>query len=300
MKNITIISVILIAACIFGVCGNMNAESNSVVFTVHAQAQENTLPATGEMLMGEFTADIERISGVPLYVDTECTEPTHPIDATEPEELAPPIEATEPDILLPAVPELAPPIVHECMPACVRYEPTCTKAGYYESVCGECGYFYHKDYPATGHAWSDWSVVMNDDTTSVVRICSNCGEQETKISMERLNTIAIPSIEVNDVFQDTTTPSIVDSGLMYSEPIGAAHPTITGNLRLSSVACGDAIYLNTANGLTEYIVVRSEPATLYGEQLIGDNTGDDLWKNENAALHLYTIDGDTGWIVIAE
>lgn len=118
--------------------------------------------------------------------------------------------------------------------------------------------------------------------------------------MERLNTIAIPSIDINDVFQDTTTPGIVDSKLVYFEPL-ECKPTITGINNLSSVKHDDYIYLNTEEGIAMYFVTFSEPATLTNGQLIGENTHRGLWQHEyDQSLHLYTIEGNAGWIVVAD
>ena len=48
-------------------------------------------------------------------------------------------------------------------------------------------------------------------------------------------------------------------------------------------------------------VTVSKPATLTNGQLIGDNTNRGLWQHEyDQSLHLYTIEGNAGWIVVAD
>ena len=74
-----------------------------------------------------------------------------------------------------------------------RTDPTCTEAGYYDSVvrCTVCNEAINtkriQDQPALGHDWSEWKVTKNASETEAgkeTRICSRCNETETRMIPE--------------------------------------------------------------------------------------------------------------------
>lgn len=82
------------------------------------------------------------------------------------------------------------PLEHKGMGCCVKYESTCTKAGYYESIvrCTECGILIShtkEELPLADHDWSEWE--RTDD--GYERLCIECGE--TEVREECTNTIDI-------------------------------------------------------------------------------------------------------------
>lgn len=63
-----------------------------------------------------------------------------------------------------------------------RVDPTCTESGYILYVC-ECGDSYSQTLSATGHAWSEWTVVKEptvEEAGERTRYCENCGETENE------------------------------------------------------------------------------------------------------------------------
>ncbi|MCM1080112.1 MAG: hypothetical protein NC414_11715, partial [Bacteroidales bacterium] len=57
-----------------------------------------------------------------------------------------------------------------------RVEPTCTKDGYIEYTCSECGYTYQTPLEMTGHNYGDWKTVTPatcTETGEEQRICKN-------------------------------------------------------------------------------------------------------------------------------
>lgn len=178
MKKTCIISILAwILACLLSAC---QQEQEPVPYFI---------PQTDEVVENVtvwWTVEGDEIVQLPGLNDTvDPTESTEPAETTAPEITVPDAtepEVTEPETVEPAEPDASIPMEtdpaeHKCMPACVMYEPTCTRDGYFESACG-CGYHSREEYPATGHEW----VVQYEMTTEVssvtVKMCTTCGAQE--------------------------------------------------------------------------------------------------------------------------
>lgn len=76
-----------------------------------------------------------------------------------------------------------------------RVEPTCTEDGHYyeEGLCSLCGAQTGslKTIPALGHKWGEWTVTKKATETEEgeeTRICSVCGEKETRTIPKNPNT----------------------------------------------------------------------------------------------------------------
>jgi hypothetical protein len=256
---------------------------------------EVTEPVASEFVMVEelFTSTIERIDGVTMYTPEE------------PQELAPPIAIMKPDVSveMPTEPEpLAPPIApteHKCCPAAVCVPATCTTDGYFKSVC-DCGYTYREEYAATGHDWGDWHTtkLMTFTPGSMLRECKNCGIKESEMFMDEINTISIPSLRLNSTFLNTVEGgSIGNSDVIYYTANN--HPVITGKLNLEELEVGNAIYLNTNDGLKTYRVEVSELGVSNGADIIGQTSGTNIWTQNENDLCMYAVHEGGYWMVIA-
>ncbi len=154
------------------------------------------------------------------------------------------------------------------------------------------------------HDWTDWSITKIDNKTGPgtrVRTCTRCNLEQSRAYMEKDNSICIPKLKVNTTFAHANKYAILNADFIYYTP-SYSQPTIMSNVDLSSLKQGDTIYINTEYGLYLYIVGISEPATLNAENmLIGDHTKRTLWQHDyESSLHLYNLDGETGWIVVAK
>ena len=66
----------------------------------------------------------------------------------------------------------------------VEVKPTCTEAGSKTFTCDVCGEKVVEKLAALGHKWGDWEVVeeaTEDEEGLEQRICSVCGEKETRV-----------------------------------------------------------------------------------------------------------------------
>ena len=154
------------------------------------------------------------------------------------------------------------------------------------------------------HSWSEWKVTKIDNLTGPgtrVRTCSRCNLEQSRSYMEKDNSICIPKLKVNTTFAYANDHVILNADFTYYTP-SYSQPTVMSTVDLSSLKPGDMIYINTEYGLYLYIVGISEPATLNAENmLIGDNTKRTLWQHDyEKSLHLYNLNGETGWIVVAK
>lgn len=153
------------------------------------------------------------------------------------------------------------------------------------------------------HEWSEWSITKQDNVMgpgNKVRHCTVCEKEQSRAFMNTVNGICIPKMKVNTEFAHTSEYNLLNADFVYYTP-DASHPTIMSNVELDSLKANDRIYINTEWGLSLYVVDISEPATLNAEgELIGDRTHRGLWQHPyDSSLHLYYLDGDTGWIVVA-
>lgn len=153
------------------------------------------------------------------------------------------------------------------------------------------------------HEWSDWSITKVDNLMgpgNKVRTCNICHKEQSRAFMETVNGICIPRLRINTAFANVDAYNLLNSDFVYYTP-DASHPTVESKIDLSSLKQNDRIYINTEWGLSLYVVETSEPATLNANgDLIGDRTYRGLWQHDyERSLHMYYLDGDTGWIVVA-
>lgn len=290
MKTAIRIAHLILILCIALSCFTIAYADVDTAHNIVASAEPTESTSEFVMMEETFTSKIDRIDGVIMYAPEE------------PREIAPPIAITEPDVLVekPTEPEtLAPPIEpteHECCTAAICVPATCTTDGYFESVC-DCGYTYRKEYAATGHNWTEWSVA-NNSTCSMVRECSNCGIKEDKVFMDEVNTIYIPELRLNSAFLNTEDGGIGNSDVIYYTVNN--HPVITGKLNLEDIQHGSTIYVNTSDGIVTYHVEVSEFGISNGTDIIGQTSDTNIWdaQNEND-LCMYAAYEDGYWMVIA-
>lgn len=73
--------------------------------------------------------------------------------------------------------------VHSFPDFVVTVQPTCTKSGLKERVCGDCGETEKEEIPPTGHKYGEWFDSKKADCTTDgerARICSACGDVQTE------------------------------------------------------------------------------------------------------------------------
>lgn len=123
----------------------------------------------------------------------------------------------------PSQPSTLPDHTHEYSAAVVP--PTCTENGYTVHTCGCGDRYWDGIVPAKGHTWGAWVTVKaatEEEAGLAERVCSVCGEKETKI---------LP-LEINDHVHQ------------YTENVTQEATCIAEGVRTFICSCGD-VYTET-------------------------------------------------------
>lgn len=196
---------------------------------------------------------------------------------------------------------------------------TCTDAGYTKHTCTVCQQSYTDAITSpVSHKYGEWKVRVEAnplDNGTKERSCILCGNKQTDTySFEWVDDYAIfiPATGIHAALTvgDFTQEYVNKYDVVYSEPMGADHPTVLGhNYRslktLYKTIVGQNIYINWNGELHVYYVVVSEHAKLNSanNNMTGVVTGHELWDSVgDETLHIFTCYKDTSvdrWLVLA-
>ena len=144
---------------------------------------------------------------------TDTTEPT--VEVSDELFVTPTQPVLQPDLTDNTVESVSFETQHEHVYDSFVYDSNCVDSGYTRYVC-DCGVEYSADYvDATGHVFSDWSVVQEATTVSVgqkVRSCSVCDYVESdEIPMVAYSVPAGYRISFDSRFANMSSVSLVSS-----------------------------------------------------------------------------------------